>query len=108
MPPQLVGEEYPEVEKCYPYNPSGRLFIECTNTTLLSVDPRLTHVFEPSSDFEDYSVPEEVCLSRLSLAGLGTLQGPLASTEDDFKMDPCLKLSPLKMPTGILTVLLKS
>ncbi|XP_072519984.1 securin isoform X2 [Salminus brasiliensis] len=71
-PSQPVREDYPEIEKCFPYNPS---------------------------DFEMYSVPEEVCLSRFSLAGLGRQQWCPASLEEDFiMMDPCLPPSPLKMP----------
>ncbi|KAK2838812.1 hypothetical protein Q7C36_013626 [Tachysurus vachellii] len=70
---QAVGEDYPEIEKCFPYDPS---------------------------DFEDYCVPEEVCLSRFSLAGLGKQQWPLNVLEEDFGMiEPCLPPSPLKMPS---------
>ncbi|KAI4880140.1 hypothetical protein NFI96_009036 [Prochilodus magdalenae] len=72
VPPQPVCEDYPEIEKCFPFNPS---------------------------DFEVYSVPEEVCLSRFSLAGLGRWQWPRTSPEDDFVMDACLPQSPLKMPS---------
>ncbi|KAB5571190.1 hypothetical protein PHYPO_G00222230 [Pangasianodon hypophthalmus] len=71
--PQPVGEDYPEIEKCFPYDPS---------------------------DFEVYCVPEEVCLSRFSLAGLRKQQWPLNVLEEDFSMiPPCLPLSPLKMPS---------
>lgn len=63
----------------------------------------LITVFEPSTDFEVYSVPEEVCLSRFSLAGLGKQQWPLNVLEEDLPMiQPCLPLSPLKMPSGIM------
>ncbi|KAL6480147.1 hypothetical protein MHYP_G00111800 [Metynnis hypsauchen] len=72
VPPQPVSEDYPEIEKCFPFNPS---------------------------DFEVYSVPEEVCLSRFSLAGLGRQQCSITSLEEDFIMDPCLSQSPLKMPS---------
>ncbi|XP_062855990.1 securin isoform X2 [Trichomycterus rosablanca] len=65
-----TGQDYPEIEKCFPYNPS---------------------------DFEIYTVPEEVCLSRLSLAGLAK-QWP-ATEFEDFTVEPCLPLSPLKMPS---------
>ncbi|KAI5630007.1 pituitary tumor-transforming 1, partial [Silurus asotus] len=71
--PQPVGEDYPEIEKCFPYDPS---------------------------DFEICSVPEEVCLSRFSLAGLGKPQWRPNPLEDDFDMiTPGLPLSPLKMPS---------
>ncbi|XP_036423771.1 securin isoform X2 [Colossoma macropomum] len=72
VPPQPACEDYPEIEKCFPFNPS---------------------------DFEVYSVPEEVCLSRFSLAGLGRQQWSPSSLEEDFIMDPCLPQSPLKMPS---------
>lgn len=63
--------------------------------------------FEPSTDFEVYDVPEEVCLSRLSLAGLGKQQWPLNILEEDFAMiQPCWPLSPLKMPSGIIIYIL--
>uniref|UniRef100_A0A8B9H234 Securin n=2 Tax=Astyanax mexicanus TaxID=7994 RepID=A0A8B9H234_ASTMX len=72
-PSQPVGEDYPEIEKFFPYNPS---------------------------DFEVYSVPEEVCLSRFSLAGLGKQPWLPALPEEDFvMMDSCLPPSPLKMPS---------
>lgn len=59
--------------------------------------------FEPSTDFDVYSVPEEVCLSRFSLAGLGKQQWPLNVLEEDFIMiQPSLPQSPLKMPSGII------
>ncbi|KAK3536114.1 hypothetical protein QTP70_029351 [Hemibagrus guttatus] len=69
---QPVGEDYPEIEKCFPYDPS---------------------------DFEVYGVPEEVCLSRFSLAGLGKQQWPL-NVLDFATIEPCLPLSPLKMPSA--------
>lgn len=63
--------------------------------------------FEPSTDFEVYCVPEEVCLSRFSLAGLGRQQWPLNVLEEDFAMiQPCLPLSPLKKPSGINLLIL--
>ncbi|KAK1804563.1 hypothetical protein P4O66_020047, partial [Electrophorus voltai] len=74
VPPQPAREDYPEIETCFPYNPS---------------------------DFESYSVPEEICLSRFSLAGLGRLQWSLALPEEDMIV-PELPPSPLKLPSGIL------
>ncbi|XP_017328929.1 securin isoform X2 [Ictalurus punctatus] len=72
--PQPVGEDYPEIEKCFPYDPS---------------------------DFEIYCVPEEVFLSQFSLAGLGKQEWPLNVLEEDFSMiQSCLPLSPLKMPSA--------
>ncbi|KAM9470267.1 securin [Clarias gariepinus] len=66
-------QDYPEIEKCFPYDPS---------------------------DFEVYHVPEEVCLSQLSLAGLGKQRWPVNVTKEDFSViQPCLPPSPLKMPS---------
>ncbi|TSQ81049.1 Securin [Bagarius yarrelli] len=66
-------EDYPEIEKCFPYDPS---------------------------DFEVYRVPEEICLSRFSLAGLGKQQWPLDVVEEDCSViEPCLPMSPFKMPS---------
>ncbi|XP_060783667.1 securin isoform X2 [Neoarius graeffei] len=73
--PQPVCEDYPEIEKCFPYDPS---------------------------DFEVYSVPEEVCISRFSLAGLGKQQWSLNVLEEDFMIQPCLQQSPLMMPSALL------
>lgn len=57
----------------------------------------------PSTDFEVYHVPEEVCLSQLSLAGLGKQRWPVNVTKEDFSViQPCLPPSPLKMPSGII------
>lgn len=59
--------------------------------------------FESSTEFEVYCVPEEVCLSQFSLAGLGKRQWPLNVLEEDFGMiRPCLPLSPVKLPSGII------
>ncbi|XP_066505566.1 securin isoform X2 [Hoplias malabaricus] len=71
VPPQPAPEDYPEIEKFFPYNPS---------------------------DFELYTVPEEVCLSRFSLAGLGQHQWP-ATPLEDFEIEADLPQSPLKMPS---------
>lgn len=63
----------------------------------------LMAVFEPSTDFEVYSVPEEVCLSRFSLAGLGKQQCPPNVLEEDFfTIQPCSPPSPLKMSSGTI------
>ncbi|RXN22104.1 gamma-aminobutyric acid receptor subunit pi-like protein [Labeo rohita] len=69
-PAQPAGAELPEIEKCFPYNPS---------------------------EFETYSVPDEVYLSRFSLAGLGKQTWPTASPVEEL-LEPCLPLSPLKIP----------
>ncbi len=58
----------------------------------------LSHV--KSTAFETYGVPDEVYLSRFSLAGLGKQMWPTASPVEELLMDPCLPLSPLKMPRG--------
>nr|XP_055034922.1 securin [Misgurnus anguillicaudatus] len=72
VPSQSADAEYPEIEKFFPYNPS---------------------------EFETYSVPDEVCLSRFSLAGLAKRPWPPAPpVEQLLVLDPCLPLSPLKMP----------
>ncbi|XP_056625845.1 securin [Triplophysa dalaica] len=69
---QPAAEEYPEIEKCFPYDPSA---------------------------FETYGVPDEVYLSRFSLAGLRKQTWPTALPVDELLLvDPCLPLSPLKMP----------
>ncbi|XP_067313604.1 securin isoform X2 [Pseudorasbora parva] len=67
---QPAGEELPEIEKCFPYNPS---------------------------EFETFSVPDEVCLSHFSLAGLGKPMWAAASPVEELIMDPFLPPSPLKM-----------
>lgn len=51
-------------------------------------------------EFETYSVPDEVYLSRFSLAGLVKPTWPAASPVEELIMDPCLPLSPVKMPSG--------
>ncbi|XP_067233947.1 securin [Chanodichthys erythropterus] len=71
---QPAGEELPEIEKCFPYNPS---------------------------EFETLSVPDEVYLSRFSLAGLVKPTWPAASPVEELIMDPCLPLSPVKMPSAV-------
>ncbi|XP_076877191.1 securin [Brachyhypopomus gauderio] len=71
VPPKPAVEDYPEIEKCFPYNPS---------------------------DFELYSVPDDVCLSRFSLAGLGRGQWTRAFPEEDV-IDIGLPPSPLKLPS---------
>ncbi|XP_048032766.1 securin [Megalobrama amblycephala] len=71
---QPAGEELPEIEKCFPYNPS---------------------------EFETYSVPDELYLSRFSLAGLVKQTWPAASPVEELIMDPCLPLSPVKMPSAV-------
>ncbi|CAM4614637.1 unnamed protein product [Leuciscus chuanchicus] len=71
---QPPGEELPEIEKCFPYNPS---------------------------EFETYSVPDEVFLSGFSLAGLTKQTWLTASPAVEELMDPCLPLSPLKMPSAV-------
>ncbi|XP_018971060.2 securin-like [Cyprinus carpio] len=74
VPAQPASEELPEIEKCFPYDPS---------------------------EFETYGVPDEVYLSRFSLAGLGRQVWPTASPVEELLMDPCLPLSPLKMPRAV-------
>ncbi|KAK7137987.1 hypothetical protein R3I94_013581 [Phoxinus phoxinus] len=70
-----AGEELPEIEKCFPYNPS---------------------------EFETYGVPDEVYLSGFSLAGLAKQTWPATSPAvEELIMDPCLPLSPLKMPSAV-------
>uniref|UniRef100_UPI0001889F20 securin n=1 Tax=Danio rerio TaxID=7955 RepID=UPI0001889F20 len=73
VPTPLPTEELPEIEKFFPYNPS---------------------------EFECYSVPDEVYLSRFSLAGLGKRTWLPASPVEEF-VEPCLPLSPLKMPKEV-------
>lgn len=51
-------------------------------------------------EFETCSVPDEVYLSRFSLAGLAKPMWPAASPVEELIMDPCLPLSPVKMPSG--------
>lgn len=51
-------------------------------------------------EFETYSVPDEVYLSRFSLAGLVKPTWPATSPVEELIMDPCLPLSPVKMPSG--------
>ncbi|KAA0709440.1 Securin Pituitary tumor-transforming gene 1 protein [Triplophysa tibetana] len=69
---QPAAEEYPEIEKCFPYDPSA---------------------------FETYGVPDEVYISRFSLSGLRKQPWPTASPVDEMlSVGPCLPLSPLKMP----------
>uniref|UniRef100_A0A8C1WV19 Securin n=1 Tax=Cyprinus carpio TaxID=7962 RepID=A0A8C1WV19_CYPCA len=72
--PANVSEEMPGIEKCFPYNPS---------------------------EFETCSVPDEVYLSCFSLTGLGKQMWPTASPVEELIMDPCLPLSPLKMPRAV-------
>ncbi|XP_051514774.1 securin-like isoform X2 [Myxocyprinus asiaticus] len=71
---QPAGAEYPEIEKFFPYNPS---------------------------EFETSWVPEEVYLSRFSLAGLAKQPWPTASHVEELILEPCLSLSPLKMPKAV-------
>ncbi|XP_030622730.1 securin [Chanos chanos] len=82
VPPQQTKEEYPEIEKCFPYSPD---------------------------EFETDDVPEEVRLSHLSLAGLARLPRPSALPEEDFDMiEPCLPPSPVKSPTEDYSAELKA
>ncbi|XP_016310401.1 securin-like [Sinocyclocheilus anshuiensis] len=71
---QPASEELPEIEKCYPYNPN---------------------------EFETCGVPDEVYLSCFSLTGLGKQMWPNALPVEELIMDPCLPLSPLKMPRAV-------
>ncbi|XP_017328927.1 securin isoform X1 [Ictalurus punctatus] len=99
--PQPVGEDYPEIEKCFPYDPSDN----CSHCGSWE-SHELHYVWNFSIlvvllDFEIYCVPEEVFLSQFSLAGLGKQEWPLNVLEEDFSMiQSCLPLSPLKMPSA--------
>ncbi|TRY88820.1 hypothetical protein DNTS_015031 [Danionella cerebrum] len=70
VPVLPATEELPEIEKFFPYDPS---------------------------EFETLSVPDEVCLSRFSLAGLGKQTWLPASPVKGLMFVP---ESPFKMPTA--------
>ncbi|XP_048884424.1 securin [Brienomyrus brachyistius] len=74
--------EYPEMEKFIPYNPL---------------------------DFESFEVPEEIRLSHLCLAGLGSFPVPQDLPEDDLEIpDIHVEMSPLKSTSGGLSAELDS
>ncbi|XP_051505776.1 securin-like [Myxocyprinus asiaticus] len=74
VPLQCAGEKYPEIEKFFPYN---------------------------QSEFETSQVPEDVYLSRFSLASLTKQPWPTVSPVEELLVEPCLPLSPFKMPKAV-------
>lgn len=101
---QPPGKELPEIEKCFPYNPSGKpvcCFMALELKTLGVRQLLMILSCVKCVEFETYSVPDEVFLSGFSLAGLAKQTWPAASPAvEELIMDPCLPLSPLKMPSG--------
>ncbi|XP_008274230.1 securin [Stegastes partitus] len=70
--PQVKVEEYPEIEKFFPYDPL---------------------------EFEKYSIPEDfIPLSDLPLAGLARLPKAPHLYDDVETLEPLPNLSPVKMP----------